>query len=136
MSDADKTVYELDTYAIHYMALCLWVRGALRDLTRNVEEAKEYQMTPQQFAIGNTLGMFAQMIASIIREGINEDNWYDVLEVVHNTLDDDMNLGGTHSTKSQDLTDFLNSMRTGVEISSSPKGSKSGKGGPGDGEVH
>lgn len=136
MSDADKTVYELDTYAIHYIALCLWVRGALRDLTRNVEEAKEYQMTPQQFAIDTTLGMFVQMIASIIREGINEDNWYDVLEVVHNALDDDMNLGGTYSAKSQDLTDFLNSMRTGVEISSSPKGSKSGKGGPGDGEVH
>jgi hypothetical protein len=131
MTKDSATVYELDTYAIHYIALCLWVRGALRDFARNGEEARSHQMTVQQFSIDATLGMFVQMIAGIIRQGVNEDDWYDILEVVHNALDEEMNLG-SETSGSQDLNEFLNSLRTG-----SVRGSRGGGGGgPDDGEVH
>lgn len=135
-SNNSKAVYELDTYAIHYIALCLWVRGALRDLSRNTEEARNYQMSTQQFAIETTLGMFVQMMTSIIRQGVNEDDWYDVLEIVHNAIDEEMNLGEGDTSGSQDLTDLLNSMRSGISVPGGKSGSKSGKGGPGDDEIH
>ena len=96
----NATTYDLDTYAIHYIALSLWVRGALRDLSKSEEEAKLLGMKVERYAIEASIGMMIQLITQVVKSSISEDEWYDAMEGIHNTLDKQMDLGSEPDSES------------------------------------